>query len=276
MNGHTKEVKQGKRFEFGKNWSYFLLMLNDQKIAQAAGSLKTILRVEGLTGKSFLDIGSGSGLFSLAARYLGARVHSFDYDPQSVACTKELRRRYYPEDTDWTIEEGSVLDSGYITSLGTFDIVYSWGVLHHTGEMWTALQNAQIPVVRGGKLAVAIYNDQGRTSRYWTWIKKTYNFLPVALRFLVFWPAALRLWGPTMVRDLMAGKPFYSWRNYDKLRGMSPWSDLVDWVGGYPFEVAKPEEIFDFYRQRGFGLLRMKTCGGGLGCNEFLFQRTEN
>ena len=102
---HSEEVNQGNRFEFGKNWTRFLSTLNPDRIAAAELSLKQMLGVENLEGKSFLDIGSGSGLFSLAARRLGARVHSFDFDPHSVACTKELRRRYFGEqDPGWVVE----------------------------------------------------------------------------------------------------------------------------------------------------------------------------
>jgi len=130
------------RFQFGKNWGRFLEVLDDERIAEAERSLVEMLEVRDLRGRSFLDVGSGSGLFSLAARRLGAtRVHSFDYDADSVACTRELKRRYYANDADWTIEQGSVLDPTYLQPLGTFDIVYSWGVLHHTGDMWRALGN---------------------------------------------------------------------------------------------------------------------------------------
>src|SRR5207302_10440486 len=139
-SSHAGEVTRGERFEFGKNWGRFLEVLDDERIGEAEESLKKMLEVEGLAGKSFLDIGSGSGLFSLAARRLGARVHSFDYDPQSVACAAELRRRYFPNDEDWVVEPGSALDEAYLNRLGTFDIVYSWGVLHHTGAMWQALK----------------------------------------------------------------------------------------------------------------------------------------
>src|SRR5438270_7636215 len=121
------------RFQFGKNWSRFLEVLDDERIAEAERSLVEMLEVRDLRGRSFLDVGSGSGLFSLAAKRLGAtRVHSFDFDPNSVACTSELKRRFFAKDPNWTIEQGSVLDKPYLTSLGTFDIVYSWGVLHHT------------------------------------------------------------------------------------------------------------------------------------------------
>lgn len=277
MNGTTITAAgvERDRFEFGENWTRFLRLLTEERIAAAERSLTEWLGMSDLAGKRFLDIGSGSGLFSLAARRLGARVHSFDYDVQSVACAEELKHRYYPDDERWTVARASVLDADYVRSLGTFDVVYSWGVLHHTGDMWRALERAALAVAPGGLLFVAIYNDQGRASRTWTAVKRIYNRLPRALRFLILWPAFVRLWGPTLIRDLARGRPLASWRHYGGgARGMSPWRDVVDWVGGYPFEVAKPEQIFDFYRARGFVLTRLKTCGGGLGCNEFVFERT--
>jgi len=267
-----QEVLQGQRFQFGENWQLFLRLLTEERIAAAEQALRDMLEVADLQGKKFLDIGSGSGLFSLAARRLGASVRSFDYDPQSVACTRELKRRNFAADRDWTIEQGSILDAAYIQSLGQFDIVYSWGVLHHTGAMWQALAHAALPVAPAGRLYLAIYNDQGRASRLWPVVKRAYNKLPQGLKFLVLWPAAIRLWGPTMVRDCLRGKPFATWHDYGTCgRGMSPWRDVVDWVGGYPFEVAKPEQIFNFYRDKGFTLLKLKTCAGGHGCNEFVF-----
>jgi len=276
MSSHAIEIAQGARFEFGKNWSRFLYDLNARRIARAEESLREMLEIKDLSGKSFLDIGSGSGLFSLAARRLGARVHSLDYDPQSVACAKELRSRYFADDPEWTIEEGSALDEKYLKSLGTFDVVYSWGVLHHTGEMWKALGNAQLPVKADGKLFIAIYNDMGSKSRRWKWLKKTYNELP---RFLKI-PFAIATMAPeemkAMLRSLVLLNPaeyLHRWARYDTNRGMSRWRDVIDWVGGYPYEVAKPEEIFDFYRARGFTLTKIKCGGVGLGCNEFVFVR---
>jgi SAM-dependent methyltransferase len=271
------EVLAGERFQFGENWWCFLEILDENRITLAEQSLCKMLGVSTLTGKRFLDVGSGSGLFSLAARRLGATVHSLDYDPKSVACTRELKKRYFPQDEAWVIEEASVLNQDYLSTLGQFDVVYSWGVLHHTGAMWEALGNVASLVKMGGRLFIAIYNDQGRTSMIWKKIKKLYCTAPEPLRTGVLLLAFLRLWGPTMVRDLLTkGHPLASWRNYGngRGRGMSPWRDVVDWVGGYPFEVAKPDDIFNFYRDKGFQLNALVSCGGGLGCNEFVFSKT--
>ena len=264
---------QSIRFSFGENWKRFLGVLNEEHIKSAEDSLCEMLAMEDLKGKSFLDIGCGSGLFSLSAVRLGARVHSFDYDPEAVACACELKERYFSKDKIWKIERGSALDTDYLKSLGEFDIVYSWGVLHHTGNMWKALENAQSLVASGGKLFISIYNDQGLASKIWLMVKQTYNKLPEAFRFLILYPAFLLLWGPAMVKDMLRLKPFYKWRNYKSNRGMSAWHDVVDWVGGYPFEVAKPEEIISFYQKEGFILVKSKRVGSKLGCNEFLFEK---
>lgn len=259
------------RFDFGKNWSCFLNLIDENRIEAAEKSLKRMIESESLQNKTFLDIGCGSGLFSLAARRLQALVYSFDNDSQSVACTAELRRQYFPQDGAWTVHEGSVLDFNYLQSLGKFDVVFSWGVLHHTGSMWQAFEHACSLVSDQGKLCLAIYNDQGWTSRMWLAVKWTYNLLPQTMRWLVLWPAFVRLWVPTMLRDLLSGRPCKTWVQYKNDRGMSPWHDVVDWVGGYPFEVAKPAAVIAFFSQRGFDLHQMKTCGNGHACNEFVF-----
>lgn len=273
---HQAEIETGQRFEFGKNWSAFLDVLDDDRIATAETSLKEMLECDDLSGKSFLDIGSGSGLFSLAARRLGAKVHSFDFDSSSFACTQELRNQHFPNDANWRVEQGSALDADYLKSLGKFDIVYSWGVLHHTGEMWRALENATIPTKNGGKFFIAIYSDCGSQTRRWRWIKKTYCRLPRILRTPFAIAAIFPEEAKAVLRSLITLKPqnyIRSWTQYKSGRGMSRWHDIIDWVGGYPYEVATPDEIFEFYKARGFSLTKLKTGGVGLGCNEFVFNK---
>lgn len=264
------------RFSFGKNWASFLRTLNDERIAAAERSLRDMMGPGRIAGATFLDAGCGSGLSSLAAMRLGARrVHSFDFDPASVACACELRQRYFPAAANWTIEQGSVLDERYLASLGTWDIVYSWGVLHHTGRMWQAIDRIARVVAPSGVLFISIYNDQGYMSRAWTAVKRLYNRSRLGRMFVlsVFMPYFA---GRGVVADLVRFRnPLARYRQYQQFRGMSAIHDWIDWLGGYPFEVAKPEEVFDFCSERGFVLQRLLTQAGTIGCNEFVFRAAE-
>jgi 2-polyprenyl-3-methyl-5-hydroxy-6-metoxy-1,4-benzoquinol methylase len=276
-SAHAEEVGAGRRFEFGKNWASFLHVLDEERIEIAAGSLRDMLDSWDLRGRRFLDVGSGSGLMSLAARRLGARVHSLDYDPESVACTSELRRRYCPDDGEWQIEEASVLDGDLMRRLGTFDVVYSWGVLHHTGSMWHALENTLLPVAPGGRLYIAIYNHQVYWTAFYTRLKRLYVASPTPAKWFIAGGFILGQVLKGLVKDVVTLRsPLRRYREKRRSRGMSVWHDWIDWVGGYPFETALPEEVFDFCRGRGFSLIRLKTCGGGHGCNEFVFIRQDN
>ena len=270
---HSIEVDAGERFSFGENWRRFLRHLNPERVKAAETSLLEMLNIQSCQGLSFLDVGSGSGLFSLAARNLGAKVVSFDYDPVSVACTRELKRTFHPNDEMWRITEGSVLDADFLEQLGHFDVVFSWGVLHHTGAMRRAMRNLAPLVNLQGKLFVAIYNDQGTASKLWHVVKHSYNRAPRVLRFTILLPIAIYTAIGLSVSDLIGRRPLRILSPQPQGRGMSIWTDIVDWVGGYPFEVAKPEQIIDFYLPLGFSLVRLKTCGGKCGCNEFVFTR---
>ena len=158
---------------------------------------------------------------------------------------------------------GSVLDRDYLGRLGQFDVVYSWGVLHHTGAMWQALENIAPLVASGGQLFIAIYNDQGSISRYWLIVKalyarKSWMRGPLVLAHMPY------LFGLRWLVRGVSGRLSLD-------RGMSLWHDMLDWVGGFPFEVARPESVFRFYKKKNFVLSEFKTCGGRSGCNEFVF-----
>lgn len=264
------EIGSGKRFAFGRNWARFLAVLDEDRIREAERSLKTMLEVEDLRGLAFLDIGSGSGLFSLAARRLGARVRSFDYDADSVACTRELRRRYRGDDPEWVVEPGSVLDDAYMDALGLFDVVYSWGVLHHTGDLWKALESAGRRVAAGGRLFIAVYNDQGMRSVCWRRIKQVYcSGLPG--KVLVCATLIPALAGAGFLNDILRRRSPFRRYTGAQFRGMSTFYDCFDWLGGLPFEVARPEAVFRFYHERGFVLANLTTVGGRLGNNQYVF-----
>jgi len=264
-SSNREEIGRGDRFAFGRNWSKYSAKLTERKIADARQSLSEWLGSADLSGKKFIDVGSGSGVFSLAARQLGARVLSFDYDPDSVECTRSLKSKYYPNDADWSVQTGSVLNPGFLAHLGSHDVVYSWGVLHHTGDMHEALANVVSLVNPGGHLFIAIYNDQAWVSRYWTCVKRLYNRSQIGRFLMIALHCPYLIGGRYLVRALQG--------RASSERGMTLWYDMLDWLGGYPFEVAKPEEILEFYRARGFVLEHMRTCGGRHGCNEFLFRR---
>lgn len=258
-----QDIAAGERFEFGRNWRRFLESVDEDRVL---ASEKAITEMLGdIRGKTFLDIGCGSGLSSLAAHRLGAVVHSFDYDPQSVACTQELQRRFH---ASWPVETGSALDTSYLGSLGTFDIVYSWGVLHQTGDMWRAIGNTITLSKRDGLVFISIYNDQGRLSDFWRVLKRAYNKSAIARAVLL----CTYVPGITILRGtyrFIRGKG-------SPPRGMTLWHDAIDWIGGYPHEVSTVEKVVRFFNDLGMSPQKLRPVGcRRSGCNEFVFKRND-
>jgi len=265
-------VSVSLRYDFGKNWQEFAARhLGEDTIRQSQDRIAEFLRVSSLEGLSFLDIGCGSGLHSLAAHRLGAAsVTSFDYDPNSVQAAEQVRR-YGGSPDGWRVTQGSVLDAAFMQELAPADIVYSWGVLHHTGDMWNAVRNAAIPLKADGALYIALYSSEiyvDPPAEYWLEVKRKYNAKGPIGRRLVEWWHVFRF---HLMPALKAGRnPLQVIRDYGD-RGMMLMTDVRDWLGGYPMDFAGLRETRDFCRaELGLDLVNVKA---GQGCTEFLFCR---
>jgi 2-polyprenyl-3-methyl-5-hydroxy-6-metoxy-1,4-benzoquinol methylase len=257
-------------FSFGANWRKFLATLTDQQIAEARRSLISSFAGNPIAGEAFIDVGCGSGLFSLGAIQLGCpRVVSIDVDPDALHCAQQLRDRF-PSPAEWKIRSGSVLDEAFLRSLGTAPLVFSWGVLHHTGSMWKAISNTLTLVQPGGLLCLALYNRPGRPRLQLT-LKRTYNRAPRELR-----PAMRGAYGGALLLALMVlgrRNPIAYVRNYGRRsRGMTFWRDVEDWLGGLPFEFATVEQVRKFAETAGFSVEHIVERSPG-GCNEYLLRR---
>lgn len=269
MGKNIKEL----RFGFGENWIDFENSgVSTKEIDDARRSLRLWTDEKDLTGKKFLDIGNGSGLFSLAAWEMGAeKVTSFDFDEKCVECAKKMSKRAVRvPSANWVIEQGSVLDQDYMKQFyAQYDIVYSWGVLHHTGNMKKALEQAGRCVKENGLLFISIYNDQGRKSQIWEKVKKIYNKVGKHRQRMLITLSSLYLYGLKHTMEILRSNRT---KRIKTLRGMNEYTDLIDWVGGYPFEYATPEKIISFYLCRGFELRKLSASGKDwAGCNQFLF-----
>lgn len=272
-----RHESQELRFGFGLNWRSFVEQsITPQRIATSAQGLRRLLGVENLCGRTFLDIGCGSGLSSLAACLLGAhQVIAFDYDDNSVLAAEQLRRRTHIAPKRWQIQQGSVLDLSFMASLPDADIVYSWGVLHHTGAMWQALDAAVQKVRPGGLLAIAIYNYVEREpggSATWLRIKRIYNQVPLPVQRAMEFGYV----GTFALLSVLAGQnPIRNIHQYTRtsLRGMDFMHDVRDWLGGLPFEYATAGELFRYlYTHHHLSLVYLNTHDGH-GCNELTFRK---
>lgn len=257
-------------FSFGRNWQKYLDALTPERLEAARDSLKASLDRERLDGLTFLDAGCGSGVFSQSALELGAsEVVSVDIDPNSIACARYLRSRLGDPER-WTIRSGSLLQSDFVESLEPADVVYSWGVLHHTGAMWAAIEQVLKLVKPDGVLCLALYRPP-RLVGIDMALKRTYNRLPSPLRLAMAaaYSAALVAAGSVKRRTT----PWRYVADYGRRsRGMSLWRDVEDWLGGLPCEFADAGEVRDFVEPRGFRVER-SLVRAPRSNNEYLLRR---
>ena len=263
-----------KTFSFGENWDNYLQnSFSESRANNAVTSLKKFLEIKNLRNKTFIDIGCGSGLFSLAAHRLGTKkIVSFDNDSKSVKCCIFLRKRE-KNFKNWEAFKGSILDKRLVKKLGKFDIVYSWGVLHHTGKMWESIKNASMLIKPKGLMYLAIYNERTSqiSSQQWLTVKKFYNSSPNILKKMLEYGYILYFF--SLYRFKMNKIKNYI-KNYNKFsRGMSWRTDVTDWMGGYPYEFAKADKILSYCKKLGLKEIKHTDLGEGTGCNEFLFQK---
>ncbi len=265
-NKFQEEINSGTRFGFGQNWKNFLGTLDNQVLVKAAQDIKEWTSQESFQGKRIIDIGSGSGVHSFAFHSMGAKeLLSFDYDNNSVEATRQMWVKA-GEPQNWKVMQGSVLDDNFMGSLGTFDMVYSWGVLHHTGEMWKAINNAVLQVADGGLFWIAIY-QKGPNFDADLKLKKKYNNSSDFGKKIMVWKWIAKL----MIKRMLKLKNPFGWN--EKIdRGMNVYHDIIDWLGGLPYEVADKHEIVQFCETRGLNFLKAKEVPEG-GCSSYLFQK---
>jgi SAM-dependent methyltransferase len=158
--------------------------------------------------------------------------------------------------------------------LGQFDIVYSWGVLHHTGDLGKAMREAARHVAPKGIFVFALYR-RTRLDSFWIAEKRWYSTASPTAQSCAraLYRGALRL------GLLATGRNYRTHREtYRSRRGMSLDHDIHDWLGGYPYESISAKEIETLMASLGFvpvKCIARKTGWGllGSGCDEFVYRR---
>lgn len=264
-------------YAFGENWADYSRHIDETTIAMAEEGLWKLLPSNALEGKIFLDIGCGSGLSSLSALRSGIQgAACIDIDPHSVETTKQVLQRFWPQE-NYTVFEHNILSDATDRRLpvGGFDIVYSWGGLHRTGDMWVAIEKAAHYVAPGGKFVIALYK-KSPLCNFWRAEKKLYTNVP-ALRGVLNVAYVAVYCG---IQILLGRNPVRYIREYEEERGMRFMTDVKDWLGGYPYESATADEVQAQVEAMGFTLERAYNTqapkGGGIlgsGCGEYVFKR---
>lgn len=261
------------RFPFGNNWKSYVEKVGQVEVQNAQESLADLIGTENIRGKTFLDIGCGSGIHSAAALKLGAKsVIAVDLDENSTNTTKEVLKSFSPEES-WEVVNDSIfgLEPSYKA-----EIVYSWGVLHHTGHLFASLEKILKLVATDGQLVISVYKKTPMCSQ-WKKIKSFFCRSGKATQFVL----SLSFSAFYLLGVLLSGRnPVKYVREYYKQRGQSWSTDIIDWIGGYPYESASPDEIIDFVTKRGFTLKKLRNAESpqayglfGTGCAEFIFKK---
>jgi 2-polyprenyl-6-hydroxyphenyl methylase/3-demethylubiquinone-9 3-methyltransferase len=267
---NLKDVES--HFAFGKNWASYAALIGEPQIEEAIKGLLKLVPVEEFKGRSFLDIGCGSGLHALAASRLGVSgIMAVDIDPNSVAASRSVLSRNGAQ-IPWHVETMSVFDLDAARH-GTFDIVYSWGVLHHTGNMWEAVDKAASMVAPKGLLVIALYRKT-HMDPFWKFEKRLYTHAPRTIQGLVRagYMAARRL------AMLATGRSFRKYvASYRSSRGMDFYHDVHDWLGGYPYETTLAPQVEAKLANLGFKAERvfarpMSSGILGSGCDEYVYR----
>lgn len=257
------DEKKNIAFNFGANWQEFSEnSLDADKFKAAVDSLQKLIGTEKIKDTSFLDIGCGSGIFAIAASMLCAKkVIGIDISKESIAASMNNKSRFAPQNNISFLHK-SIFDED-VFELGTFDIVYSWGVLHHTGNMYGAIDRACRFAAAGSIFVIAIYNKHWSSSG-WKRIKWFYNVMTKPIKTLMIWVFYLVI---ALAKLIVTRKnPFTK-----KKRGMSFYHDIVDWVGGYPYEYAGKDDIIKYMAGKGFNCIKYVKPSVPTGCNEFVF-----
>jgi SAM-dependent methyltransferase len=259
-------------FEFGENWRDYARSIDQSRIDQSIAGLKKLFP-DGLSGKSVIDIGCGSGLHAAAALALGAAsVTAIDLDENSTSTTQALLSRIAPDKT-WTVRTASVFDLK-AEDIGRFDLVYSWGVLHHTGDMWRTIERAATLVKPGGLFVIAIYTKTP-ACEFWRREKRFYKSAPGFVQWMMRTAYMSAFLG---FLPVTGWRPIAFVRNYKKSRGMNFSNDVHDWLGGYPYESASVAEVqaelarLKLEEVRTFGLYPTHGIWGA-GCSEYVYRR---
>lgn len=256
-----------QQFSFGKNWQQYVQhALTQEKVRQARGAFHILFKDIDFTGKTFLDVGFGQGLALFFAQEMGAKVLGIDNDPENVAALKMTAAMFeHCEFPNFRIT--SILDDSFIQEQlqkGQFDLVHSWGVLHHTGNMRKAIENTVTLVKPGGFLVLAIYNRHW-TSPIWRWVKWSYNKSPEFLQYAT-------IYGFCPI--IYIAKWFVTRKNPTRSeRGMGFFYNVIDWIGGYPYEYARISEIQELVCSQNFRCVRILSAKVPTGCNQFVFQK---